>query len=614
MEIGLGVSMTPTTIRMVLVEGERADGVIVDQDVIDLTAVDGAVPSSASERVIAAVLGTQESAIAAGHRLVSTGVTWSDRTEAALLRDAVTARGIDDVMLVSQLHAAGALAQAAGRLVGDDRTALLFVERDTATLSVVDSADGSIVQVLSRSLHSADAMAVLAEMVTSLDVHDARSQGMFVVGSGVDVTAVTSHLQSVAGMPVSAPDWPELALARGAALAAAHAPRFDASTVGLAYSKEPEDATTAGAAYSVSPAGDAGASLDGADIASCDDGRDGREPFLLVGSSLAGIFGVGVMALVIALVVNISSTADQRLGSGQVAVHPSTAAPAPPAGQNAQPANPSRYPSPSRRPRRRLVRRRQRCPRFHPRRRRRCRRLRPRRRCCHRGPHRSVRRQRLRRRSSSCRCRGFRRLRFFGRKHRNGRKRGTGIAYGDVETTSKPLMVAAVRKPGAADDAGEPDANAQTTAGFTRAAKCTGIKVNVYLAVSDGVVPQPDRSGWFVGCGVNRVHGFCGGGVARNKTAAVRTTPAAIGADVVVGEGGDDVPDRERPRPHRVRGRIICRHNLVTRCPDLRSSHRPGRAARPSTNISDKTSIRFCTNWPAQQQILQTRISPKPAG
>ena len=55
-------------------------------------------------------------------------------------------------------------------------------------------------------------------------------------------------------------------------------------------------------------------------------------------------------------------------------------------------------------------------------------------------------------------------------------------------------------------------------------------------------------------------------------------------------------------------------HNLVTRCPDLRSSHRPGRAARPSTNISDKTSIRFCTNWPAQQQILQTTISPKPAG
>ena len=123
MEIVLGVSMTPTTIRMVLVEGEQADGVIVDQEVFDLTAVDGAALSNASDQVIAAVLGTQESAVAAGHRLVSTGVTWSDRTEAAVLREAVTARGIDDVMLVSQLHAAGTLAQAAGRVVGDDRTA-----------------------------------------------------------------------------------------------------------------------------------------------------------------------------------------------------------------------------------------------------------------------------------------------------------------------------------------------------------------------------------------------------------------------------------------------------------------------------------------------------------
>jgi hypothetical protein len=144
-------------------------------------------------------------------------------------------------------------------------------------------------------------------------------------------------------MPVSAPDRPELALARGAALAAAQAPRFDAATVGLAYSREPEDATTAGAAY---PAGDAGASLEGADIASCDDGRDGREPFLLVGSWLAGVFGLGVMALLIALVLSIRPTADQRPGPGQVAVHPSSAAPAPPAVQNAQPANPPPVPEP----------------------------------------------------------------------------------------------------------------------------------------------------------------------------------------------------------------------------------------------------------------------------
>ena len=36
--IVLGVSMAPTKVRMVLVEGENADGVTVDQDDFDVTA------------------------------------------------------------------------------------------------------------------------------------------------------------------------------------------------------------------------------------------------------------------------------------------------------------------------------------------------------------------------------------------------------------------------------------------------------------------------------------------------------------------------------------------------------------------------------------------------
>ena len=188
MEIVLGVSMTPTTVRMALVEGEKADGVIVEHDVFDITAVEGSATSSASAQVIAAILGTEEGALAAGHHVVSTGVTWSDHAEAAALRAALVARGIDDVMLVSELHAAAALAQAVGRAVGYEKTALMFVERDTATLAIVETADGSVVKVLNQSLHSVDAMAVLTEMVTSLEAEEPLPQGMFVVGSSVDVT------------------------------------------------------------------------------------------------------------------------------------------------------------------------------------------------------------------------------------------------------------------------------------------------------------------------------------------------------------------------------------------------------------------------------------------
>ena len=107
MDIVLGVSMTPTTVRMVLVEGEKADGSIVDHDAFDITANDGsATSSSAAEQVVEAVLGTKESATAGGHHLKSIGVTWSDHAEASTLRDALAARGIDDVMLVSDGHAA----------------------------------------------------------------------------------------------------------------------------------------------------------------------------------------------------------------------------------------------------------------------------------------------------------------------------------------------------------------------------------------------------------------------------------------------------------------------------------------------------------------------------
>src|SRR4051812_2404092 len=107
--------MTPKTVRMVLVEGEKGDGAIVDHDTFDVPSTDGAATSTAAaDQVVAAILGTQESAAEGGHVLNAIGVTWSDHVEAAVLRDALAARGIKDVMLVSELHAAGALAQAAG--------------------------------------------------------------------------------------------------------------------------------------------------------------------------------------------------------------------------------------------------------------------------------------------------------------------------------------------------------------------------------------------------------------------------------------------------------------------------------------------------------------------
>ena len=83
MDIVLGVSMTPTTVRMVLVEGEKGDGATVDHDVFEVSASGDSATLNAADQVVQAVLGTQESAQAGGHHLKSIGVTWTDHTDAS---------------------------------------------------------------------------------------------------------------------------------------------------------------------------------------------------------------------------------------------------------------------------------------------------------------------------------------------------------------------------------------------------------------------------------------------------------------------------------------------------------------------------------------------------
>ncbi len=179
---------------------------------------------------------------------------------------------------------------------------------------------------------------------------------MFVVGSGVDVASVKSHLRDLVSIPVNAPEESGLALARGAALAAATAPTFDASTVGLAYSQDPDGATAGTdspglsgadtqmrAAVSSAPVVDEiGFAEDVGDAPA----EEGRKPFLLVGSALTSVFVIGVIALVISLAVSIRPTADQRPDPGQSAIIPSAEAPVVPLPDVAQPPAPAPAPAP----------------------------------------------------------------------------------------------------------------------------------------------------------------------------------------------------------------------------------------------------------------------------
>ncbi|OMC46062.1 hypothetical protein A5745_13330 [Mycobacterium sp. IS-2888] len=344
MDIVLGVSMAPETVRMVLVEGMGAGGVTVDQD--DFAVTGGAAVDA--ERVIAAIVGTRESAVEGGNQLVSSGVAFTDRAEAAALRDALAAHKIENVMLVSAFMAAAALAQAVGSATNCARTALLFVEPANATLAVVDSSAGSIVDVRRRPLPDGDdaALAQLTAMVSGAESMKARPDGVFVVGSGVDIPSIKPTLEAATSLSVTAPEEPDMALARGAALASANAHLGAPSTAALP-DADPGGSGLAGLAYS-DVADDGGTAAE-----SEAGGRRSRKALVAIAAAVV-VFVGGAVALTLALAFGIRPHVEQRPDVGKSVVAPAPAPP-PSAGPGPETAAPPRdSPPPDPRPRDRV--------------------------------------------------------------------------------------------------------------------------------------------------------------------------------------------------------------------------------------------------------------------
>jgi hypothetical protein len=331
-DIVLGVSMAPTTVRMVLVEGENADGVTVEEDTFEVVATDGAATSGAPEQVIAAILGTREGAAEGGYRLMSTGVTWTEPTEVGALRDALAFREMRSVMLVSPLLAAAALTQTVGDAMGYEYTALHCARR------------------------SAEAVTELAAMVAALDGLESRPDGVFVVGCGVDIVPIKPQLEATVSIPVSAPEEPDMALARAAALASANAPLFASSTAALAYAQDPGTGEVnpnvfAPAYLDVSAnarLGDSALAYSALADEEGDEGLRATRPFLLASSGVAAAILIGVVALAISLVADVGPTVGHRTSppgnvvpTKQVPAPPSAHAPAVAApGSSAPPAAP----------------------------------------------------------------------------------------------------------------------------------------------------------------------------------------------------------------------------------------------------------------------------------
>jgi hypothetical protein len=213
----LGLSMTPTSVGLVLVEGQGADGATMDRSVFEVR--HGAIETA--EQAAEAVRHTEALAATRGLRLHSIGVTWSEGSdaEAALLMRSLSESGFDNVVPVRMPEAAEALARGIASVMGYETTAVCVVEPETALTLIVRGGDGAVQTAFNHAVGSDEA---LIDWLSSVfERADWQPEALVVVGSAGEFASILPDLELALSVPAFAPDEAELALARGAALASA---------------------------------------------------------------------------------------------------------------------------------------------------------------------------------------------------------------------------------------------------------------------------------------------------------------------------------------------------------------------------------------------------------
>ncbi|WP_326546555.1 hypothetical protein QGN32_23545 [Mycolicibacterium sp. ND9-15] len=222
MDTVLGLSVTPSAVGLVLVEGRDADGATVDRDTIEILPARRSSPLQSSDEAAAAVLRAEALATERGHRLHTIGVTWSEdaELEASLLLRSLSECGFANVVPVQLPEASEALAWGVADAIGNEVTAVCVIGCDTVIALVVHTREGAVQTAVNRSIDSEESLIRWLNAVFAKA--DWRPEALILVGSGGDPDALMPRLETVLSVPVFAAAEAELALARGAALASAH--------------------------------------------------------------------------------------------------------------------------------------------------------------------------------------------------------------------------------------------------------------------------------------------------------------------------------------------------------------------------------------------------------
>lgn len=192
--------MTSSSLRWVLVEGADHDGAPLDR---------GSLPVDPQQGLDADALVNALFEGALPRRVDAIGLTWTTDAEALVsaIWQVLTDRGVENVIAVSDIEAAEALTRGIADLSGCNRVVVCVTEPGT-----------SVVASVTPEAVTADRV----DPTALVEVEGLDPDAVFVLGSG-DVAGVVSALRDRVEVPVISADEAELALARGAALAAASA-------------------------------------------------------------------------------------------------------------------------------------------------------------------------------------------------------------------------------------------------------------------------------------------------------------------------------------------------------------------------------------------------------
>lgn len=226
MDTVLGLSLTPATVGWVLAEGHDAEGTILDHHELGLRAGRGAGAAGTAENVAGEVLRVDALAAASDHRLRVIGLTWSDdaSAQAALLLEALTDAGFDNVVPVRLLEAVETLARAIAPVIGHEQTAVCVLEHEWSTVVMVDTHDGETQTATKQVRGGFDGLTCWLSGMFERDGW--RPGGVVVVGADSEINGLSWQLEKTLPVPVFAQTMAQVTIARGAALAAARSTEF----------------------------------------------------------------------------------------------------------------------------------------------------------------------------------------------------------------------------------------------------------------------------------------------------------------------------------------------------------------------------------------------------